>query len=54
LALGAGYLVTAGMGLTAELVSSLFFGAATWENDPSLSPLLSLQLGAFLTYELLP
>jgi hypothetical protein len=54
LALGAGYLVTAGMGLTAELVSSLFFGAATWENDPSLIPLLSLQLGAFLTYELLP
>jgi hypothetical protein len=54
LGLGGAFLVTGGAGLTAELVSSLFFGAATWESDPTLVPVLSLQLGAYIEYEVLP
>jgi hypothetical protein len=51
---GAAYLLTGGFGLSAELVSSLFFGAATWEHDPNIAPVLSLQLGAWVDYEVLP
>jgi len=56
LELGAGgaFLVSGGLGLTAELVSSLFFGAATWDSDPTLVPLLSFQIGAYAEYEVLP
>jgi hypothetical protein len=56
LEIGAGgtLLLTGGMGVTAELVSSLFFGAATWENDPSLVPIVSFQIGAYAEYEVLP
>jgi hypothetical protein len=54
LATGAVWFVTAGMGVTAELVGSLFFGAATWERDPSVIPIASLQLGAWFEYEVLP
>lgn len=51
---GAAYLVSSGLGVSAELVSSLFFGAATWEHDPTLFPVVSLQLGAWVDYEVLP
>jgi len=51
---GAAYLVSSGLGVSAELVSSLFFGAATWEHDPNIFPVLSLQLGAWVDYEVLP
>jgi len=56
LELGAGavWFVTAGTGISAELVGSLFFGAATWERDPSIVPIASLQLGAWFEYEVLP
>lgn len=51
---GAAYLLSSGLGLSAELVSSLFFGAATWEHDPNIFPILSLQLGVWVDYEVLP
>jgi hypothetical protein len=51
---GAVWFVTAGTGISAELIGSLFFGAATWERDPSVIPIASLQLGAWFEYEVLP
>lgn len=51
---GATYFFSGGLGVSAELVSSLFFGAATWEHDPNIVPVLSLQLGAWVDYEVLP
>lgn len=54
LGVGATYLVSSGLGVNAELVSSLFFGAATWEHDPNIFPVLSLQLGVWVDYEVLP
>lgn len=47
-------LLTGSVGLTAELVSSLFFGAATWESDPTMFPVVSFQIGAYAEYEVLP
>jgi hypothetical protein len=32
----------------------MFFGAATWERDPSVIPVASLELGAWVEYEVLP
>lgn len=54
LAAGLIWFVTAGAGLHAELIGDLFFGAATWERDPSVIPVASLQLGAWFEYEVLP
>jgi hypothetical protein len=54
LAVGAGYLVTAGLGVTAELVGDLFYGAATQDEALTAIPMLSLQLGAFIDFEVLP
>jgi hypothetical protein len=45
---------TAGIGLTVELVASLFYGAATWQRSVTATPMLSLQLGGFVDYEVLP
>ena len=53
-AAGAVYFVTGAIGVNAELVQSLFVGAATWEHDPSLYPITSLQLGLWFDYEVLP
>jgi hypothetical protein len=54
LAAGVVWFLTAGAGVSAELVGDLFFGAATWERDPSVVPVASLQLGAWFEYEVLP
>jgi hypothetical protein len=51
---GAVWFFSAGAGVTAELVGSMFFGAATWERDPSVIPVASLELGAWVEYEVLP
>jgi hypothetical protein len=51
---GAAYLFTGGVGLTAELVGSWFYGAAVWDRGATAIPLLSLELGLFLDYEVLP
>ncbi len=53
-AVGALWRVTGGTGVTAEVVGSLFYGAATRERDPTAIPLVSLQLGVFLDYEVIP
>lgn len=51
---GGAFLFSGGFGLTAELVTSIFFGAATWESDPTFIPVISFQLGAYAEYEVLP
>ena len=54
LGVGAAYYLAGGIGLNAELAGSVFVGAATWEHDPTLWPVVSLQLGVFADYEVLP
>ncbi|HLV67141.1 MAG TPA: hypothetical protein VKY73_15075 [Polyangiaceae bacterium] len=54
LAAGATWFFSGGLGLSAELVGSLFFGAPTWERDPSAIPIVSLQVGVWTEYEVLP
>lgn len=56
LELGAGgaFLITGGFGVTAELVGSLFYGAGTLDKSTTTIPLLSLELGVFFDYEVLP
>jgi hypothetical protein len=56
LELGAGgaFLLTGGFGLTAELVGSLFYGAGTLDKSVTTIPVLSLELGVFFDYEVLP
>lgn len=44
-ALGGNLLVSHGLGLTSELVASVFFGAGTEETSVTTIPMLSLQLG---------
>jgi len=53
-AMGAAYLITAGIGVQSELIGSLFYGAATPQSSVSTIPMLSLQLGLFVAYEVLP
>jgi hypothetical protein len=38
----------------AELIGSLFFGAATYDADISVIPMVSLQVGIWMDYEVLP
>lgn len=54
LAFGGAWLVTAGLGVTSELVGDLFYGAATQEKSVSMIPVLSLQIGVIVDYEILP
>ena len=53
-ALGGSFLFTAGLGLQAELVGNIFYGAATWEKTITAIPMLSLQLGIIIDIEVLP
>jgi hypothetical protein len=54
LAGGGVFYVTAGLGITASLVGSLFFSAATLESSRPAIPILSMELGAVYDYEVLP
>jgi len=54
LAAGLACFFTGALGVTGELVFDLFYGAATHEVDVSTIPVLSLQLGMILDYEILP
>lgn len=54
LAVGGAWLVTAGLGVTAELVGDLFYGAATQDEALTAIPMLSLQVGALVDFEVLP
>ncbi len=53
-AVGAAFLVTAGLGLQSELVGSLYYGAGTQDRSVTTIPVLSAQLGLFVDYEVLP
>jgi hypothetical protein len=53
-ALGGAWLPLAGLGLNAELVGDLFYGAATWTTGRTTIPMLSLQIGILVDYEVLP
>lgn len=54
LGLGAAFLFSAGLGVTAEMIGSLYPGAATAEQTQTLIPVVSLQLGILIDYEVLP
>jgi len=51
---GGVFYLTAGLGVTASLVGSLFFGAATLESSRPAIPVLSMELGVVYDYEVLP
>jgi len=53
-AVGTAYMITAGLGVQGELIGSLYYGAATQDRSVSTIPVLSLQLGLFIDYEVLP
>jgi hypothetical protein len=54
LGLGAAYFVTASVGISAELVGDLFYGAGTRDVAVAVYPILSGQLGITVDYEVLP
>ena len=54
LAVGGAWLATASLGLTAELVGDVFYGAATQDQAITTIPVLSLQVGLLVDYEVLP
>ncbi len=53
-AVGGAWLMTAGLGLQAELVGNVFYGAATWDKGVTTIPMLSLQVGVLADHEVLP
>jgi hypothetical protein len=54
LAAGGAWLFTGGLGLSAELVGSLFYGAATHEKSSTAVPVISLEIGVWFDHEVLP
>ncbi len=53
-AAGGAWLFTGGLGVSAELVGSLYYGAATLDASTSAIPLLTFELGVWIDYEVLP
>ena len=53
-AAGGAWLFLGGLGVSAELVGSLFYGAATPDRAKTAIPVFALQLGAWFDYEVLP
>ena len=53
-AVGAAYMISAGLGVQSELVGSLYYGAATQDRSVTTIPVLSAQIGLFIDYEVLP
>jgi len=51
---GGAWLFTAGLGVNAEIIGDVFYGAATWEKGVTTIPMLSLQVGLMADYEVLP
>lgn len=49
-----GMLLTGSLGVAADVVADLFYGAATLDTGRSAIPVVSVQLGAFYQYEGLP
>lgn len=54
MAAGGVFFGTAAIGITLDLVGSLFYGAATVDSPRTPVPLLSLELGVLYDYEILP
>jgi len=54
LALGGAFMITAGLGVQAEIVGDIFYGAATWDKKMTVIPMLSLQIGIIADFEVLP
>jgi hypothetical protein len=54
LGVGGAWLFTGGVGVTAELTGSLFYGAATLDRSTTTIPMLALELGLWLDYEVFP
>ncbi|AKT40956.1 hypothetical protein [Chondromyces crocatus] len=54
LGVGAGYFLTSRIALMGELIGNLFYGAATWEKQYTVYPVVSAQLGLMIDYEILP
>jgi hypothetical protein len=54
LGLGGAWLFTGGLGATAELTGSLFYGAATLDRSTTTIPMLAIELGLWLDYEVFP
>jgi len=54
LAAGGAWLFTGGLGVSAELVGSLFYGAATEEKSSTAVPVISLEIGVWFDHEVLP
>ncbi len=54
LAAGGAWMASAGLGVTAELVGSVYYGAATQQTPITTIPVLSLQVGVVVDYEVLP
>lgn len=54
LGVGGAWLFTGGIGATAELTGSLFYGAATLDKSSTTIPLMAFELGVWIDYEVLP
>jgi hypothetical protein len=54
LGVGGAWLCTGGLGLSTELVGSLFYGAATQDRSTTTIPVLALQVGVWFDHEVLP
>jgi hypothetical protein len=53
-AAGGAWLFTGGIGASAELVGSFFYGAASPDRTKTAIPVIALQLGAWFDHEVLP
>ena len=53
-AAGGAWLLSAGLGIGFELVATLFYGAATYDRSMTAIPVVSLQGGLAVDYEVLP
>lgn len=51
---GGAWLFTGGLGATAELVGSMFYGAATQDRKTTTIPVFALQIGVWFDHEVLP
>ncbi|HTQ06555.1 MAG TPA: hypothetical protein VMI54_22000 [Polyangiaceae bacterium] len=51
---GGAWLFTGGIGASAELVGSLFYGAASPDRTKTAIPIIALQIGAWFDHEVLP
>ncbi len=54
LGVGGAFLLSAAFGVGAELVGSVFYGAATLDRSATVIPMVSLQAGLWVDYEVLP